>query len=246
MSEKPLVSVVLPTYNEALNIGGLIQAIIGQVQQPLEVIVVDDDSPDGTWQVVAEMAKAESRLHLIRRINERGLTSAIQAGIDAAQGEVIVWMDCDFSHPPELIPQLLEKVFSEGYDIAVASRYVEGGQAKAGLEGSQDSWLGVFFSRALNIFTWAVLGSHFKDYTSGFIAIRKRVLAHIRLRGDYGEYFIDMMVRAMKMGYKYVEIPFVNRPRLYGESKTGTNLKTYLRRGIKYIITVLRVRFSSK
>lgn len=245
MSQGPVVSVILPTYNEALNIAGLICAILDAVTVPVEVIVVDDDSPDGTWRVVQELAQREPRARLIRRTQERGLTAAIQAGIDAALGSVMVWMDCDFSHPPEVIPQLLDKVLNEGYDIAVASRYVRGGRAKSGTEGTQDSWVGATFSWVLYVFTWVMLDRRFKDYTSGFIAIQRQVLQEIRLRGDYGEYFIDLMVRAIRRGYRFVEIPFVNRPRLYGESKTGANVLQYMRRGIKYLITVARLRLTT-
>jgi len=242
---KPVVSVILPTYNEALNIARLIPAILNVMTVPVEVIVVDDDSPDGTWRVVEELMQHEPRARLIHRTHERGLTSAIQAGIDAARGQVIVWMDCDFSHPPEVIPQLLDKVLNEGYDIAVASRYVRGGQAKSATSGTKDSWTGVVFSWMLNFVTWALLDRRFKDYTSGFIAIRRDVFKDIRLRGDYGEYFIDLMMRAIRRGYRFVEIPFINRPRLYGESKTGSNIWQLIKRGTKYLITIARLRLSS-
>ena len=95
-----LVSVVLPTYDERDNIGPLIEGILDHVQRPVEIIVVDDDSPDGTWQVVQEMA-ADPRIRLLRRMDERGLTSALMAGIHHARGDVIAWMDCDLSMPPE-------------------------------------------------------------------------------------------------------------------------------------------------
>ncbi len=240
---EPVVSVVLPTFNEALNIGGLIEAILVAVSAPVEVIVVDDDSPDGTWRVVQEAAQADPRVRLIHRTQERGLTTAIQAGIDAACGQVVVWMDCDFSHPPEVIPQLLDQVLNQGYDIAVASRFVRGGQAKS-TGGSQDTWLGVAFSWMLNVFTWVMLDRRFKDYTSGFIAIKRAVLQDIRLRGDYGEYFIDLIMRAIKRGYRFIEIPFVNKPRLYGQSKTGANIVQYVRRGVKYLVAVIRLRLT--
>lgn len=245
MSQAPVVSVILPTYNEAPNIARLISAILDAVTVPAEVIVVDDDSPDGTWRVVKELAQHEPRARLVHRMQERGLTSAIQAGINSALGSVVVWMDCDFSHPPEVIPQLLDQVLRLDYDIAVASRYVRGGQAKSGTQGTQDSWVGATFSWVLYIFTQVMLDRRFKDYTSGFIAIKRQVLQEIRLRGDYGEYFIDLMVRAIRRGYRFVEIPFVNRPRLYGESKTGANVLQYMRRGTKYLVAIARLRLTA-
>jgi dolichol-phosphate mannosyltransferase len=245
MSQAPVVTIILPTYNEALNIARLISAILDAVTVPAEVIVVDDDSPDGTWRLVQELTQREPRARLIHRTRERGLTSALQAGIDAALGDVVVWMDCDFSHPPEVIPQLLDKVLNQGYDIAVASRYVRGGQAKSGTQGTQDSWMGAAFSWVLYVFTQVMLDRRFKDYTSGFIAIKRQVLYEIQLRGDYGEYFIDLMVRAIRRGCRFVEIPFVNRPRLYGQSKTGTHVLQYMRRGVKYLVAIARLRLTA-
>ena len=100
----PEVSVVLPTYNERDNIGPLIEAILANLEQPTQIIVVDDDSPDGTWQVVQEMATNDERIELLRRTDERGLTSALNAGIAHAKGDVIAWMDCDLSCPRKSCP----------------------------------------------------------------------------------------------------------------------------------------------
>jgi dolichol-phosphate mannosyltransferase len=116
-TDTSLVSVVLPTYNERENIGLLIEGILKHVQRPVEVVVVDDDSPDGTWQVVQSMAGKDGRVRLIRRTTERGLTSALMAGIRASRGQVIAWMDCDLSMPPEVLPDLLE--VTERVDLAV-------------------------------------------------------------------------------------------------------------------------------
>ena len=101
MSQSAHVSVVLPTYDERDNIGPLIQALLEHLDgTPTEIIVVDDDSPDGTWQVVQEMSANDERIELLRRADERGLTSALNAGIARARGDVIAWMDCDLSMPP--------------------------------------------------------------------------------------------------------------------------------------------------
>ncbi|MBC7222873.1 MAG: polyprenol monophosphomannose synthase [Anaerolineae bacterium] len=228
------VSVVLPTYNERDNIVPLIQAILLHAQHPTEVWVVDDDSPDGTWQVVQEMAARDPRVHLLRRVGERGLTSAIAAGIAASQGDVVVWMDCDFSMPPEVVPQLAAAL--DEADVAVGSRYVRGGR-DVGHSGMARA-----FSWGINLFASLLLGWGVRDYTSGFIAARREVLTRIPLRGDYGEYCIDLLYRAQKAGYRVVEIPYTCVERASGESKTGANVLDYLRRGWKYIWTVLRLR----
>jgi dolichol-phosphate mannosyltransferase len=240
----PLVSVVLPTYNEALNITPLIQAILEHATHPTEILVVDDDSPDGTWRAVEEYARADPRVQVLRRIGRRGLTSAIQEGIDSTRGDVVVWMDCDFSMPPAMIPALVDAVLAEGYDVAVGSRFVPGGSGKEGLEDSPDSWMGAALSSALNGMLRLWLGGSFRDYTSGFIACRRVVLREIRLQGDYGEYFIDLIYRARRRGYTIVERPYRCMPRQFGESKTGANLWQYGRRGIKYLWTAIRLRLS--
>ncbi len=234
------VSIILPTYNESENIGRLIYAVAQNVNRPLEVIIVDDDSPDQTWKVVQGVRNSNKNIKLLRRIGKRGLTSAISDGISLATGDVIVWMDCDFSMPPEKIPELLKKI-DEGYDIAVGSRFIKGGKD---IRGTRDSLIAVILSRILNLFIMILLHPSFKDYTSGFIAAKVTVFDDMRLRGDYGEYFIDLIYRAIKKGYKVVEIPYICIPRKYGVSKTGTNFFQYLKRGLKYIATTLRLRFS--
>ena len=228
-----LVSVVLPTYDERDNIGPLMDRILASVEQPVEIIVVDDDSPDGTWQVVEERAAEDARIRLLRRMEERGLTSALIAGIDLARGDVIAWMDCDLSMPPEVLPRLLE--VTDTVDIAVGSRYVRGG-ADVG-----HSLVGQIFSRTINFWASLFLGWGIKDYTSGFMAVRRRVFEQITLRGDYGEYCIDLLARAQKLGFSVREVPYQCVPRLEGESKTATNPLGYIRRGWNYVLTVLRL-----
>lgn len=234
------VSVVLPTYNERDNIGPLIEAIIEAMEKSgkmaPEIIVVDDDSPDGTWQVVEEIAAKNPHVRLIHRTAERGLTSAIATGIAQAKGEIVVWMDCDFSMPPELIPELVATL--EGADLAVGSRYVRGGMDVG------HSLAGRLFSRAINFFASLFLDFSIKDYTSGFLAVRREVFERMDLRGDYGEYCIDLLYRAKKAGFRIKEIPYRCVPRRAGESKTAPNLMGYFRRGWKYVLTILRLRFA--
>ncbi len=231
------VSVILPTYNERDNIGPLIEAILRVLDgREVQVLVVDDDSPDGTWQVVQQMAAADRRVELLRRTDERGLTSAIATGIARAAGDIVVWMDCDFSMPPEVIPALVEAV-ERGHDVALGSRYVRGGRDVG------HSLIGRLFSRTINLYASLLLDWAIKDYTSGFIAARREVFDHVDLRGDYGEYCIDMLYRAKRRGFRIVEIPYDCVPREAGESKTATSVWGYLRRGIKYVLTVLRLRF---
>ncbi len=230
-----IVSVVLPTYNEAENIGPLIEALLIRLPETSEIVVVDDDSPDLTWQIVEGLNRKDSRIRLIRRIGRRGLTTALQEGIEASQGRFVFWMDCDFSQPPEKISELLKAL--EDHDIVVASRYVPGGEEKG------HSRLGSFLSKMICLFASSVLSPAIKDYTSGYVGTRKEILKAIPLQGDYGEYCIGFLYRAHKKGYRILEIPYTCLPRCSGESKTATNLRGYLQRGRKYIMTVLKLRF---
>lgn len=230
-------TVILPTYNERDNITLLVEGILDSVEPAPEILVVDDDSPDGTWQVVEKLAVKYPTIRLIRRTDERGLTSAISRGIAEAQGAVVVWMDTDLSMPPDSIPDLLDAL--EDSDLAIGSRYVKGGRDVG------HSFVAQAFSRTINWFAGLLLGFSTQDYTSGFLAVRREVFDHITLTGDYGEYCIDLLYRARRLGYRLKEIPYDCVERHAGESKTATNVVGFVTRGINYVITILRLRFSS-
>ena len=239
------VSVIMPTLNEAGNIVSLIQCTVDVLQKAgmleIEIIVVDDDSPDRTWEIASQMVYPPARIKVIRRMTDHGLTASLSTGIEAAGYNVIVWLDCDFSHPPECIPQLLY-MLDRGFDVVVNSRYVVGGgEDRVGKGGMIQR----FFSGGLNWFVRFILDASFADYTSGFVAVRREVLQEIPLRGDYGEYFVDFIFRALHKKYRVCELPFMAIPRRSGESKTGTHLYQFLRRGLKYVITTMRLRLAS-
>lgn len=233
----------MPTYNEVGNVAGLMREAVCHVRGAgigeVEVIVVDDDSPDLTWKVASETECAGAHVRVIRRMENHGLTASLNDGIAAARFDVIVWFDCDFSQPPESIPQMLF-MLGQGFDVAVNSRYVlGGGEARSG----QGSALHLFLSRMLNRVLRLLLYSSFYDYTSGFVAARREVFNDRRLRGDYGEYFIDFIFRVLRdERYRVCELPYIMQPRRSGESKTGSNLWHYLQRGRKYLWTILRLR----
>jgi len=208
--------------------------------------VVDDHSTDGTPEAVREYAAAhpDRRVRLELRTSDHGLTKSIAHGVRAATGDLVVWMDCDLSMPASVMPRLLRGI-DEGYDIVVGSRFVSGGSFKRDTAGTQDSALAVVLSRLMNYGVQFLLDHRFKDYTSGFIAVKRAIVQDLGLRGDYGEYFIDLMFRAIRSGYLVLEIPYVCLPRLHGVSKTGTNLRQYLKRGIGYATTALRLRLEA-
>jgi dolichol-phosphate mannosyltransferase len=233
------ISIILPTYNEAGNIEPLIERTLAALQDypgGVEVVVVDDDSPDGTWRLVTEKAKSDERVRLIRRTTEKGLTSAISRGIDEARGQWVGWMDCDLSMPPEEWPRLAEAL-AQGAGMAVGSRSVPGGADVA------HSWTGRTFSRLINVGAGLLLDWTIKAYSSGFLLGRKEIFEAIDLRGDYGEYCIVLLYRVKRAGYPIHELPYRCVPREAGESKTAANMWGYLTRGRNYVKTIWRLRF---
>ncbi len=168
------LSVILPTYNERENIGLLIQEIYNSIGMETEVIVVDDDSPDGTWAVVERMTKDYPGLKLICRQGKKGLVSALKEGIANSSGEVVAWMDCDLSMPPSKLKELYEGIV-EGNDMVIGSRFVPGGGVEI-ITGSKDTVLAFLLSALLNSFVRFLLGDRIKDYTSGFVAVRRSLL----------------------------------------------------------------------
>ena len=245
ITAQPLVCTILPTYNERDNITPLIKRLLACVPHPYLILVVDDNSPDRTWEVVEKLAADYdflSRVALVRRTQEKGLTSAIQHGIKEAiysyGAEIITWMDCDLSMPPEEVPAMVRAITQEGADLAVGSRWLPGGADIAhGFMARLLSWM-------INHFAMLLLSRDISDYTSGFIAARAEVLQSLPLRGDYGEYCIDLLCRAKRAGYRLAEVPYVCVPRTAGESKTGINLWDYLDKGRYYFSTVIRLWLS--
>ena len=207
----------------------------------IEIIVVDDDSPDRTWEIASNMVCPPAQIEVIRRMEAHGLTASLSAGIRAARHAVVVWLDCDFSHPPERIPQMLY-MLDQGFDVVVNSRYVVGGgEDRTGQGGAIQRFLSTLLNWSIRFF----LDASFADYTSGFVAVRKNVLQAIPLRGDYGEYFVDFIFRALHKRYRVCELPFQAMGRRSGVSKTGTNLLQYIRRGRKYLSAAVRLRLEA-
>lgn len=243
------VSIILPTFDERENIIPLIDAIIGHVSdRNFEIIVVDDDSPDLTWQLVEEKTKTEPRVKLLRRIDKRGLTSAFNDGINMAEGDVVLWLDCDFQHPPEKIPELLDTM-EKGYDVVVGSRFINEQGKDHRLSNQKASGyikLHGFLSIFLSKFTSFVLRSSFTDWTSGFIAIKKSVLEECKLIGDYGEYFMILIWQVLKSkkNYKLIEVPYVLYLREQGYSKTSGGYLNFFCKGINYLKMTFRLAFT--
>jgi dolichol-phosphate mannosyltransferase len=240
------VSVILPCYNECGSIVPLIRRLSASVTFPLEILVVDDNSQDGTAQLVKDNFDEVGHVRVIERIHERGLTSAINRGIQEASGEIVVWMDCDLSMPPEKARELITEVVSGRCDAAVGSRYVKGGSDVRYRKKTLFLWTHVVFSYLITRFTMLCLCSSFRDWTSGFIAVRKDLQNRYPLKGDYGEYFIRLIHALISNGYRVKEIPYTLTPRQSGTSKTAGSIPGLIQRGSKYVYVVIELMFQSR
>jgi dolichol-phosphate mannosyltransferase len=213
----PRVSLVLPTYNEAQNLPRLIPRLTSVLERegvPFEIIVVDDDSPDGTWALAGEMALTDRRLRVIRRRGERGLATAVVAGWKAAQGKVLGVMDADLQYPPEGLPELLRAI---GADVVVGSRYAPGARM-----GSWSLRREVVSRAAIGLAKVAlprVLGQ-VRDPNAGYFLIRRRVIEGVDLRPLGYKILIEVLARSRWQ--RLVEIPHAYEGRHEGTSKLGS------------------------
>jgi dolichol-phosphate mannosyltransferase len=213
----PRVWVILPTYNEAENIEPLVEAVRGRLPDSHRVLIVDDNSPDGTGEIADRIAAEHGDVSVLHRTVKDGLGPAYIAGFRealAGGAELVIEMDADFSHDPSYLPQLLRAAGEA--DLVIGSRYVPGG-------GITD-WGPVrrFISRGGSAYARIVLGIGVRDLTGGFKCLRRRVLEGIDLDSiaSLGYAFqVEVTYRAIQNGFQVVEIPIVFRDRREGNSK---------------------------
>ena len=229
-----MVSVVLPTYNEREGIAEIVGEILTVARGAgldLEVLVVDDASPDGTAGHVEAVFRADPAVRVHVRRGERGLASAIHRGIREARGDVVVVMDSDGNHDPALLPLMVRCV--ENFDVVIGSRYVLGG----GMLTSRFRYWG---SYAFNILIRIGLGLRIHDNLSGYLAFRPTLLRGVdpdAVFYGYGDYAIRLLHHVVGHGGRVLEIPTVYRFRKGGESKTR-----FLAYFWTYLASVLRLR----
>jgi dolichol-phosphate mannosyltransferase len=240
------VLVVVPTYNERDNLERVLERLFATIPDA-HLLVVDDESPDGTGKIADELAASDGRVQVLHRGGKAGLGAAYIAGFDwalAAGYDVVVEMDADGSHPPEQLPRLLTAL--QHADVVLGSRYVPGG-AVVNWPPSRE-----LLSRVGNLYTQVLLGLGLRDATGGYRAYRRAVLEAIDYRQVTSQGYcfqVDLARRVVRAGYRVVEVPitFVERER--GESKmTGGIVREALLRvtrwGIAYraqqITTTLR------
>ena len=210
------VIAVVPTYNEIENLQLLLPQILGQDPR-LEVLVVDDNSPDGTGKLADEMALGEPRLHVLHRDAKRGLGKAYRAGLRMALdmgADFVIQMDADFSHPPETLRTMLAEI--EDYDVVMGSRYLHGiTVVNWPIERILISYFGNWYARRIT-------GLPITDTTGGFRCMRRNVLERLgleRIRSDGYAFQIEMNYRFFSQGARVKEIPFLFLDRTRGTSK---------------------------
>ena len=211
--------VVIPTYNEIENISSILAEVL-RVAPEAHILVVDDNSPDGTGEAVAKLAANSDRLFLLRRAMKEGLALAYLAGFrwGIERGyEALVQMDADFSHYPTDVPRILEGL--KDHDLVVASRYTQGGFT------SGWGWVRKLISRGGNFYARTILGAKIEDMTGGFNGWRRETLEKLHfetVRSKGYAYQVELKYRACKSGCRVLEIPIHFRNRTLGSSKMSS------------------------
>ncbi|HQY23870.1 MAG TPA: polyprenol monophosphomannose synthase [Thermoflexales bacterium] len=210
------VTVVLPTYNEAENVTLLLPELLAL---PLSVLVVDDNSPDGTGNIASEWASREPRVSVLRRPGKLGLGTAYVAGFERALAdgaEGVLTMDADFSHHPRYIPAILAA--AEHADVVIGSRYIPGGDVLYPFHRR-------FLSKTANFVARAALGLRAHDCTAGFRLYRAAVLRKVpigRIRSSGYSFLVEMLTCAQRTGIRIAEVPIIFADRERGVSKISS------------------------
>jgi dolichol-phosphate mannosyltransferase len=218
LSPSGLVSVVLATYNERENLSKLVPVIEDILEENRidgEIIVVDDNSPDGTADLAKDLGVEYGNVRLLWRSGKMGPGSAHADGYRAAKGDIIIGMDTDFSHDPHDIPRLLAKI-GEGYDIVQASRYIEGGAYEV---NSFQTWKKKMASRVGNVLIAFLSRVPVHDFTTSFRAVRREVAESVLTESKGNSFFMEFLVKAHRKGFRIVEIPIAFPDRMIGKSK---------------------------
>jgi dolichol-phosphate mannosyltransferase len=218
---------VLPTYNEAENIGPLVRAALPQLEAaglPHRILIVDDSSPDGTGQIADELAAGDDRVQVLHRPGKQGLGRAYLAGFEVALqagADLIMEMDSDFSHDPADLPRLIAAAEGDAADLVLGSRYVPGGGV------TQWGRMRRFVSRGGSAYARWLLGVPVRDLTGGFKCFHRRVLETIDLEEVHADGYgfqIELTYKAIKAGFTVAEVPILFREREVGNSKMTSKI----------------------
>jgi dolichol-phosphate mannosyltransferase len=213
------LSIIIPTYNERENLPILIERILKSLNQHnitnYEIIIVDDNSPDGTGEIAEQLAKQYKNIKVLHRPAKMGLATAFLDGVKLAKGNIVALMDADLQHPPELLPELYQAILN-GYDMAIASRYIKG--------GGTENWS----SKRKIVSKGAIILAHIlfpesrkiKDITSGYFTIRKDIIQNKKLNPIGYKIMLEIVVKAKPK--RIIEIPFIFKSRTKGRSKLSS------------------------
>lgn len=219
-SNQPRGTLIIPTYNERENLPALVAAIQALPVQ-IHIVVVDDNSPDGTGEVAEVLAAHSPMVEVVHRPGKLGLGTAYAAGFACALAEGaerILTMDADFSHDPSYLPAMLAA--SQHYELVIGSRYVRGGGVRNwGPERKLLSW-------GANALAKALLGLHARDCTAGFRCYQRQVLETVNpasIRANGYSYLIEMLYQCQRAGFTIGEVPIIFTDRRAGQSKISQN-----------------------
>lgn len=221
------IIIVIPTYNEADNVAEITAALFKLDIEGLEILIVDDNSPDGTGQIADDLATNTypGRLHVMHREGKGGLGTAYIAGFKWAldkDADYIIQMDADFSHSPSYLPEMLTLI--NDYDVVIGSRYIEGGRLDERWKWGR--WLLSWWANT--IWTRGILGVRTKDATAGFKCWRRSALRDIgldRIKSNGYVFQVEMTYVSEKLGYRLKEIPIYFEDRRIGQSKMSVPIK---------------------
>jgi len=237
---KEMLSIVLPTYNERKNISILIPRIESFFKRggfKFEVIVVDDNSPDGTAALCKKLNRKYRNITTVVRKKERGIGSALREGYNRARGDIIVSSDTDLSFEVSDMLRLVEKI-NEGYDLVVGSRHLNSNNYEKKKPGTKLKWFISFFG---NKMVSAMSGVKIHDFSANFRAIRRRVWRSIETKENTNSILMEMIVKTKYKGYRVAEIPVVFKDRVYGESKLQLG-----REAPKFFAKLVKVVFETR
>ena len=218
---KMKILVIIPTYNESENIKRIVPLVL-EKDSSINVLIVDDNSPDGTGNIADEMARENDRIFVIHRQNKSGLGTAYITGFKFALGknyDLVFEMDCDFSHDPKYIPQFLET--AREADVVLGSRYI------SGVNVINWPMSRLLLSYYANVYSRIITGLPVRDATGGFKCFRRKVLEAIdldKVKSNGYSFQIEMSFRAWKKGFKIKEIPIVFEDRKVGQSKMSKKI----------------------
>lgn len=235
-------TVILPTLNE----NGHIKKLIWEISEiftnnkvEYEILVVDDNSTDGTIDTIKKIITINSKIKLfVRQGQKKNLAKSINLGIQKSKFPKIIWMDADFQHPPKYIQNILN--ISENFDVIIFSRFHKNSMRYFDKDVSQkeiNENQSIFFNKLCRFIFYKDL----TDYTSGYICINKSIFTSYKLKGYYGDYFLSLLIFCKKNNFSIIELPFEEKKRETGHSKTGSKVDlNYVYLCIKYFLTLFK------